>query len=460
MTLPFSLAIRPSVPGIIFPPLPSSDVATFMNLYFQLEHTQWLSPDKLQELQFQQLASVVDHARNTVPYYQAKFDSIPSSAYKNLNPEVWQTFPILTRRDIQDAGKALASSAVPRHHGTAHTARTSGSTGQPVEVLRSGYDQLMWQALTLRDHCWHRREMKGKFCAIRAGAPQGPDGISQDGWGGVTGRLFQTGPSAALSIGTDISVQADWLRHHAPDYLLTYPSNLAALLEHFQRKGETLPVVKGIQTVGEILPEWLRTACREQIGISPVDIYSSQEVGNVALQCPESGLYHIHSESLLVEVLDEQGRQCKPGETGRIVVSTLHGFAMPLLRYEMGDFAQVGPLCPCGRGLPTLFRIHGRVRNMVTMPNGEKRWPLVGFSEYRKIAPSIRQYQFLQTSLDSIEIRLVVDKILSKCEEEAMTTCVTNYLGYDYNICFSYTIGFGSKMNYVKFEEFVSNIIQ
>jgi phenylacetate-coenzyme A ligase PaaK-like adenylate-forming protein len=61
-----------------------------------------------------------------------------------------------------------------------------------------------------------------------------------------------------------------------------------------------------------------------------------------------------------VEVLDEEGRPCAPGETGRVVATSLNNFAMPLIRYETGDTAEVGAPCPCGRGLPVLTRIMGR----------------------------------------------------------------------------------------------------
>ncbi|MBT1071070.1 hypothetical protein [Pelotalea chapellei] len=205
-------------------------------------------------------------------------------------------------------------------------------TGQPVEVLRSRYDILMWQAVTLRNHSWHQRDLSGKLCVIRAGVPAADDGVTCEDWGGATSRLFATGPSASLSIGTDICRQAAWLVSHEPDYLLTYPSNLGALMRSFREHGSIPLRLKGIQTIGEVLPSCVRMECEELFGIQPVDLYSSQEVGNIALQCPESGLCHVQSESLLVEVVDDSGRPCAPGETGRIIVTTLHGFAMPLLR--------------------------------------------------------------------------------------------------------------------------------
>lgn len=456
MTLPFSLSIRPTLSGVVFPPLPRADMAHFFNLYQQLEQTQWLTSEQLCKLQFVQLSSLVKHARKTVPYYHTLLDEAGVDPSRTLDPETWSSVPILTRRALQDAGRSLASTALPRSHGKVHASRTSGSTGQPVEVLRSRYDILMWQAITLRDHSWHQRDLSGKLCVIRAGVPAGDDGVICEDWGGATSRLFATGPSASLSISTDISRQAAWLVRHDPDYLLTYPSNLGALMGSLRERGSIPLKLKGIQTIGEVLPSCLRKECEELFGIQPVDLYSSQEVGNIALQCPESGLYHVQSESLLVEVVDESGRACAAGETGRILVTTLHGFAMPLLRYELRDFAEIGPPCPCGRGLPTLSRIYGRVRNMITMPDGGKRWPLVGFAEYRSVAP-VRQYQLIQKSLKEIEMRLVVDRPLVNLEKEALCEVVRRSLGYPFDMTLVILPELPVGPN-GKFEEFVSAI--
>ena len=105
-------------------------------------------------------------------------------------------------------------------------------------------------------------------------------------------------------------------------------------------------------------------------------MYSSQEFGYIALQCPDAHTYHVQSEAVYVEILDGPGGPCRPGEVGRVVISTLHNYATPLLRYEMGDYAETGGDCVCGRTLPVLNRIVGRERNMWIMPNGQRMWPV------------------------------------------------------------------------------------
>ena len=92
-----------------------------------------------------------------------------------------------------------------------------------------------------------------------------------------------------------------------------------------------------------------------------VDIYSCTEAGYLAFSCPEQGNLHVQAESVIVEVLDRAGKPCAPGEEGEVVVTPLLNFAMPLIRYAVGDRAVVGEPCACGRGLPTLKTV-GRSR--------------------------------------------------------------------------------------------------
>ncbi|MBI5790976.1 MAG: phenylacetate--CoA ligase family protein [Rhodocyclales bacterium] len=431
----FSLGVGSALPGLRFPALPAAHVLPRLAMFQQIEASQWLAPEALRDWQFAQLDALLRHVRATVPGYGSRLAQAGLDGERPCTPADWARLPLLTRRDLQSNGRRLASNSVPVEHGAIVALSTSGSTGEPVEVLRSGLDQLMWQAIGLRDHAWHGRDLAGTLCVIRAGVPAMPDDKAHANWGAATADLFATGPCHALSIDTDVSRQAAWLRRHDPHYLLSYPSNLAALLDLLEPGA--LPRLREVRSIGEMLPQELRDAVLARWGVPVVDHYSCNEVGSIALQCPVSGLYHVQSESLLVEVLDAQGAPCAPGAIGSVVLTTLHGFAQPLLRYELRDHAEVGPACPCGRGLPTLRRIVGRTRNMLTLPGGEKRWPLVGFAEYRAIAP-IRQYQMVQTSLDALELRLVVERPLSAVEEAALTAVVQRSLGHPFALRFDY----------------------
>ena len=446
--------MRSAIPGADWPAVPSPEAAAQLSLLYTLEQTQWWKPEALERAQLRQLGSVLAHAAATVPYYKAKLAGFDLRA--PLTPGRWAELPFLTRRDIQDAGDRLLSERVPKSHGRLSASQTSGSTGQPVKTFGTGLTRLFWRALTVREHLWHERDFGARLCAIRiVQNAEGPDGRSGVGWGPATDALLRTGPISVLSLNTDVAVQAQWLARQDPVYLLSYPTNLLALARQCISLGIRIPSLREVRPIGETVTPALRDAVAEAWGAKLTDLYSSQEVGYIALQCPSgSGLYHLQSESLRVEVLDEAGKPCAPGEVGRIVASSLHNFAMPLLRYDMRDYAEVGPPCPCGRGLPTLARVLGRKRNMLVLPNGERRWPLTGFMKYREIAP-IRQYQIVQKDLENIEARLVVDRPLDARQEQALAEVIRRFLGHPFRVSFAYLEAFPPHPG-GKFEDFIS----
>jgi phenylacetate-CoA ligase len=115
----------------------------------------------------------------------------------------------------------------------------------------------------------------------------------------------------------------------------------------------------------------------------------------------------------------------------------LHNFAMPLVRYDLGDLAEVGAPCPCGRGLPVVTRIAGRVRNMLRLPDGGLIWPRLSEGTYRDIAP-IRQFQVAQVAADRLEVRLVSDQPLTAGQEEALRDKINGRIGHAFQIGFAY----------------------
>lgn len=450
---------KSAVSGVAWPALVSHEGGMLMGLQYQFDHTQWLPPEELRRMQYRQLGAVIHHADETVPFYRRRFEAAGLDPRAALDDEAWARLPPLTRRDIQDAGADLHSTAPPRAHGQIRTISTSGSTGTPVTTLATRLTHLYWLALTWRDQVWHGFELSGKLAAIRRVRPgrgDYPDGTVGRNWGPAMRPNYDTGPVELLSIATPVAQQVEWLRRRDPDYLITYPSNLMALLTHCREHGVRLGNLKHVETISETLHPHVREACREIWGLRIVDMYSTQELGYIALQCPEHEHYHVQSENVLVEVVDDDGRPCGPGETGRMVVTSLHNFAMPMLRYDLGDYAEVGAPCPCGRGLPVLSRILGRVRNMLRLPTGEARWPSIEVSKLARLAP-VRQCQVVQTALETVEVRLVAERALTEEEESGIEAHLRERFGYPFAVRFAYLDEIPRSKS-GKFEDFRSEI--
>lgn len=449
--------INTTVTGINWPALPSPMGAGKLAALFQLEQSQWWSAQKLREHQFIQINTLLKHCVLHVPYYREVLDS--KVIQEPLNEEQWHNIPILTRDRVQQMGERLRTEILPPDHGKAFLQRTSGSTGKPVEVLGTGITAFFWDAFTLRDHFWQRRDLGGKLAVIRYTKDEKaklPHGIVSKNWGRATSGVFETGACVQITIFTPISEQVAWLQREAPDYILTHPSVLQDLALYCQRENVQFPFLREVRTISEALPDGLRELCQKVWGIKLVDVYSSIELGYLALQCPDHDHYHVQSEGVLLEVLDDNGRPCGVGDVGRVVVTDLHNYASPLIRYEIGDFAEVGQACDCGRGLPVIKRIMGRYRNLLTLPTGERLWPLLGIQDLYKIAP-VQQLQAVQHTLNDIEIRLVLPRELRSEERKELTSMFHEILGAPFNLDIIQVESIQRSVS-GKYEEFISEL--
>ena len=420
------------MPGVAWPALPAPGGAAVLALSFQLERSQWLTLEQLRQQQLQQLQLLLRHALATVPYYRERWGADFDPALP-LTFERFAALPLLTRRELQDGFGHLRSASVPPGHGGLRESQSSGSTGTPVRILTTQLSGLFWNAFTLRDHAWHRRDLGGKLATIRHGIPAG----EFEHWGQATQGLVADGPSVVLGVRDSVQAQLRWLERQQPDYLMTYPSIAAELAKLVIAGGNRLPRLREVRTLGELLTAEARALCREAFAVPVTDVYSAEEAGYIALQCPEYEHYHTQEEGVLVEILDPQGRPCAPGQLGRVVVTSLHNFAMPLIRYELGDYAEPGEPCACGRGLPVLRRVAGRVRNMLLTAAGEHYWPAFGTRSFARIAP-VRQCQLAQIEYDLIEARLVTATALSAEQEDSLRALIQSRLPPGIRVRFAY----------------------
>jgi len=426
-----------------------------------MDKTQWWSPQKLEREQFRFLERLLNHARKTTKYYDGALANMGVMSAESLRQGAWAEVPILPRTTVNEFGDDMLSNNIPDRHGDSFSIYTSGTTGQPIKLIRTRLALLYWSAFTARDHLWHHRDLLGKFAAIRTstkGKAMYPDGSRHPAWG-AKDNVFKTGPSFGLNINSTTEQMVDWLQRKEPDYLLTHPTVVASLTRYCRDRGIRFNNLKEVITLSEILPHDLRTTVREVWGATLADMYSGREVGYLALQCPENPHYHVMGEGVYLEVLDDQNKAVGPGQTGRVVVTTLHNFAMPLIRYEIGDFAEVGGPCSCGRGLPVLTRIHGRKQNVLTLPTGESRWTLLSSGDigaFMALAP-IRQYQFAQIEKDAIEVRLAVLRALTTDEEIAIAEWTQSKFAYPFKITFSYAAEL-PRSKAGKFQDFISEM--
>ncbi len=455
--------IRSSIPGIIFPSIPGQEAAVQMALQFQFEQSQWWPQKDLVDYQFNQLRHLLNFAFRHSSFWKEKAEEagLNREWIKKLTPKTLSQLPILKRSELQQQLDKIRPKQTPKEHGPLSQTKTSGSTSTPITAYGTGVTRALWHAFSIRDHLWHKRDFRLKLAAIRSvpmDVARAPNGIVKQGWATSVGRVFASGQSMMLNVTEPVHVQYKWLLKHNPHYLITHPSNLMALARHAKGASKKLTNLRQIRGVGEIVTQTLRDEVDAVFGCKIADMYSCQESGYIALQCPEKGNYHVMSEGIYLEVVDDKGRPLPPGKQGRVLITNLNNFATPMIRYELGDMAVFGQPCSCGRGLPVLDKILGRVRNMVVMPDGSTHWPYFGFSDFIKVA-DIRQFQIIQHDLETVEFKLVTDHPLSVDQEKKITSILQKSLTHPFSIRFTY-LDHIPKSKSGKYEDFISKVPQ
>ncbi len=421
-----------AVGGIRWPTIPGGRSLQVMALQVQFEQSQWWAPDRLLAHQLLQIQSLINHAYRTVPFYRDRLRDVAGLPRGKLTLDLLRELPLLTRREIQDAGDRLVTRSLPKEHGKMFDVRTSGSTGRPVEVKGTGTTELFYRALGLRFHIWHRRDLACASVTLKA-MKAGQRSRRFAGWATVPA----TGPALTINHSLPASVLLDMVLAEDPQYLQVHPSTLREMIRCSRDSGKKPGRLREVRTMSEVLDPEVREMCRAHWGVPVTEGYSCEELNIMALQCPDHPHLHVQSENCLIEVLDDDGETCEPGQLGRVVVTSLNNFATPLIRYELGDMAKVGGPCPCGRGLPVLSRIAGRVRNLAALPSGERVTPLLATEPILNELP-IRQYQLVQKTVHEIEAKLAVERPLSAEEEADIADFFNRGFGHRFAFRFVY----------------------
>ncbi|MFN4259018.1 MAG: phenylacetate--CoA ligase family protein [Gemmataceae bacterium] len=422
-----------TLPGNTWPTLPRPQGSQVWAAYLELERTQWLDPEVIEQGQLTQLRMLLDHCRRHVPYYRRLLADLGMESGDFRTMADFRCLPLLHRQRYQQQLQEFIADALPP--GTRATARafTSGSSGYPVEVLQTNMVYTWWFAFYLRDSAWCGFDHRRVLAAIRTTRKTGAEleqllqGVVFPFWHQEINELVQSGPCHLMDIHQDPRVMLQWLRRIQPDYLLNFPSNLDFLAGLIREEGKAVPSLRGIHVIAESLLPEVQQRIESAFGVPVYNTYSCTEAGYLASPCPERHGLHVHAENVILEVLDDEGRPVRPGETGRVVLTTLHNFRAPFIRYDILDQATLGvERCPCGRGLPLLSRVDGRRRPMFVLPNGQRRncSPLVIDMEN---LTGYYQYQIVQKAVDRVLIRVVPNRAWNENTARELTRMVHEF---------------------------------
>lgn len=363
----------------------------------ELLASEHLDREVIRRRQEEQVARVVETTRARSAFYRRLWagEPGPASEYAPLCG-----LPVVTKSDL--AG-ARGEFPLADFRGKVVTCPTSGSTGKPMTFHRS-LDQDSWfWALRFRIWRWAGYRPGDPYLTVNLNPRLAWKKKLQD-------RLFRCAYLTFNADNLDGERIVETLERRRIPHLNGFSSSIFVLAQHMLRSGAQAPSVVGVTATGDTLFPVYRETIEAAFGVRVLDYYGAGGEGiHVASQCPHSGTrYHVLPENALLELLDDDG-PVPPGETGRIVVTQFHNEAMPLVRYALGDLAVPAPAdarCRCGRTLPMLERLEGRVPDLIAVADGTYLVPHF-FVVLFKGLQSVYRYQIQQRQVGQMRVLLV-----------------------------------------------------
>lgn len=385
-----------------------------------LNRTQWLSKPELQKIQLRLLKRLIYHCYKTVQYYKHLMDErkIVPDDIKSLGDI--RLFPILSKENVLEAGDSIISTKYPKW--TLRAARTGGSTSSPLVVYRNWFSIGNEHAFVRRQWDWAGVSSGDKRAYLMGRVVAKPDRND--------GRLY-----AYDMMMRDLILSTHHLcTRTARDYaqaiksygirvIIGYPSAINFLARTCLDSGIELKL-KTVLTTSELLSEPMRSTIMEAFRCKVFDFYGSAERVCYIHAC-ERGTYHIIPEYGLTELIPVNG----PGNNScRVIATGFWNFAMPLIRYDMGDtVVQSHETCPCGRQFDLVKSIQGREGDVIRTPSGRH----LGVTLIIHVicdTKYIAESQIIQDAIDHLTIEYVPTKNLTTRELQQFRTAIAKYL--------------------------------
>jgi phenylacetate-CoA ligase len=369
----------------------------------ELAASQWWPRERLERLQFERLASLIQHAEATSPWYQEEWQHRGLSSKALRTPADFAAWPVTDRETIRAHRLAIRStSAAPLI-----SKATGGSSGVPLQF------DLDRDSNERRMAAWHRGyDWAGAGPGTRQWYLWGTAPQAAGTWKRRKHRLYdrlyrRTTESCFELADSSVDRLVASLSRIRPDVIVAY----TGALYHFARLLEARGVVPFAPTAivvgAEQLHDFQRDVIERVFRARVFETYGSREFMLIGGECEQHRGLHQTIEHLLIELLDDAGQPVMAGTEGNVVITDLTNRGMPFIRYANGDRAIAAKEpCPCGRGLPLLAKVTGRRLDVLQTPAGG-HLPGEFFPHLLKERPSVQRFQVIQERLESVTLRVV-----------------------------------------------------
>jgi phenylacetate-CoA ligase len=382
------------------------------------------STQQWNEWQHFHLLQTLQNARHHVPYYRNYWDSCEARG-DSRSWKVLENWPIVLKQDLRQHGAAFL--ALNRKKSKMIVESTSGTTGTPVRLWFGRSAKRQWYALyETRVRGWPgvtRQDRWGILGAKRVVSPKRrlpPFWVWNHGMHQLYMSTYHLAPWSA-----QYYLQA--IQNHRLTYLLGFTNSLAYLAREAIALKITIPL-KAVIANGERLSVQYRNIIGEAFQCTVRETYGSCEEVVGATEC-EHGRLHLWPDAGIFELLDSHMHPVAPGEIGKVVATGLLNMDMPLIRYDVGDLAEMESstvTCACGRTLPIIKKLVGRSDDLIVLKDGRR---LVQFDGIFDPTVPIKEGQIVQKALDRFVIRVVPDRGWSVKHGEKLAATLAERIG-------------------------------
>jgi phenylacetate-CoA ligase len=379
------------------------------------------------QFQNENIRKILLHAFDTIPYYKQVFQAVGFTRVQlsQITVDQIQKLPILEKDTFRSLGLTELVSNRREPEGLFYP--SSGSTGTPTQNLYSlRMHQTYYAIFEARVLNWAGLNYKVPRAVI------GGRRILQDG--DDKGPFYrynlvekQTYLSAYHLSPKTVQNYVEGIVKHKAEYLTGYASANYFLARFIEEAGIKPPKIKAILTSADKLTEEMRETFRRVYACEAFDSYNGVEATCLISECDHHRL-HIVPDVGILEILNDKGEPCKPGETGEAVTTGLLNYDQPLIRYRMGDLIRLSEdqTCKCGRSMPLVDEIIGRIEDTVVGPDGRE---MVRFHGIFYNIPAIIEGQVIQHTYTDFEVKVVVSRALTDEEQALMKKRMVSQLG-------------------------------
>ncbi len=408
---------------------------TFRYLRF-LKSVEFNSTEQLKKLQNEKLERLLLHAYENVPYYHRILPKAGVIANNKLFLENFHKIPPLTKAIIRSEGENLYSADYKKRGGYFNT--SGGSTGEPVKFIQDKHSRSWGFAGRFLFNSWAGKdvgEAELKLWGSERDILEGKDELKTL----LRRWLFNT------KLLNTYRMSPDGMRRHIdrwnkvkPKQVWAYTDSMYKLSQFVEKQRLSVyPPESIICTTAPLLGE-ARRHIEQTFKCKVFDQYGSREVGLVACECPAQEGLHIFTPLQKVEILDTKDRPVTGEDIGQIVITNLHNYSMPLIRYKIGDTGCFSNKpCSCGRGFPLLKEISGRVFAHFVKKDGS----LVHSQFFVALfffKPWVREFKVVQKDYDLIDISVALEGKADQNDIDVITNKIKKVMGADCRVEFNF----------------------